>query len=180
MRAGALEILMIIVVATGSLGLCGGFNGSTPSQLSPNQDTLWPPAASVVGEAVEELEPGEFEAERVVSRRVRRGHVEHLLKWKGYPDDQNTWEAEENLHCADLITAFINSDECGLPPSEFEDRNSFASGLKPEKIIGVTNIGGELMFVMKGKHVDQVEMVLATEANAKCPQLVIAFYQESK
>ncbi|XP_048191368.1 chromobox protein homolog 3-like [Perognathus longimembris pacificus] len=105
-------------------------------------------------ENVEELEPGEFEVERVVSRRERHGQVEHLLKWKGYPDAQNTWEPDENLHCPDLITAFINSDKSGLPPSEFEDRNGFARGLIPEKIIGVTNIGGELMFIMKWKRVD--------------------------
>ncbi|XP_048191372.1 chromobox protein homolog 3-like [Perognathus longimembris pacificus] len=129
-------------------------------------------------EKVEELEPGVFEVERVVSRRVRGGHVEYLLKWKGYPDAQNTWEAEENLHCADLITAFINSDESGLPPSEFEDRNGFARGLKPEKIIRVTDMFGELVYFVKWKHVDQVELVMAKEANVKCPQLIIAFYQE--
>ncbi|XP_048191366.1 chromobox protein homolog 3-like [Perognathus longimembris pacificus] len=129
-------------------------------------------------EKVEELEPGVFEVERVVSRRVRGGHIEYLLKWKGYPEDQNTWEPEENLHCADLITAFINSDESGLPPSESEDRNGFARGLKPEKIIRVTDMFGELMYLMKWKHVDQVELVLAKEANVKCPQLVIAFHQE--
>ncbi|XP_042540397.1 chromobox protein homolog 3-like [Dipodomys spectabilis] len=127
---------------------------------------------------VEELEPGEFEVEKVLSRRVRCGNIEYLLKWKGYSDTYNSWETEENLNCADLITAFINSDESGSPPSEFEDRNGFARGLKPEEIIGVTDIFGELMFLMKWKNADEVELVLAKEATAKCPQLVIDFYQE--
>ncbi|KAM4818617.1 chromobox protein homolog 3-like [Thomomys bottae] len=127
---------------------------------------------------VDELLPGEFEVEKVLSRRVRYGNIEYLLKWKGYPDSQNTWEPEENLQCADLITAFINSDESGSPPSEFEDRNGFAKGLKPEKVIGVTDVCGELMFLMKWKNVDQVELVLAKEVKARCPQLVIDFYQE--
>ncbi|XP_042540412.1 chromobox protein homolog 3-like [Dipodomys spectabilis] len=76
------------------------------------------------------------------------------------------------------VWSFINSDESGSPPSEFEDRNGFARGLKPEEIIGVTDVCGELMFLMKWKNADEVELVLTKEAKTKCPQLVIAFYQE--
>lgn len=42
----------------------------------------------------------EYEVERVDDSRFRRGHLEYLIKWKGYPVGDSTWEPEGNLQNA--------------------------------------------------------------------------------
>ena len=50
-----------------------------------------------------EEEEEEYEVEKVVDKRIHKGRVEYLLKWKGYSSDDNTWEAEDSLDCAELL-----------------------------------------------------------------------------
>jgi hypothetical protein len=51
----------------------------------------------------------QFIVERLVRKRVRavrrRKIVQYLVKWKGYPKDENTWEDETDIH-DDLTKAF--------------------------------------------------------------------------
>ncbi|XP_068777725.1 chromobox protein homolog 5 isoform X2 [Struthio camelus] len=151
----------------------------------------------------------EYVVEKVLDRRVVKGQVEYLLKWKGFSEEHNTWEPEKNLDCPELISEFMKKykkmkegdanktrekpesakRKSGLPHAAEDIKakkkresndiaRGFERGLEPEKIIGATDSCGDLMFLMKWKDTDEADLVLAKEANLKCPQIVIAFYEE--
>ncbi|XP_053616977.1 chromobox protein homolog 1-like [Plodia interpunctella] len=149
----------------------------------------------------------EFSVEKVLDRRIRNGKVEYFLKWKGYSDEDNTWEPEENLDCPELISAFEEArkkkesegkvsktdkdakkrkssaatpDLKGAKKSKSDEKkpSGFDRGLEPEKIIGATDSSGELMFLMKWQGTDEADLVHAKQANVRCPQVVIQFYEE--
>ncbi|KAL2613949.1 hypothetical protein R1flu_025641 [Riccia fluitans] len=48
-----------------------------------------------------------FEVESIKKKRVRKGKVELLIKWKGWSDKANTWEPYENVSmCTDILEEF--------------------------------------------------------------------------
>jgi hypothetical protein len=50
----------------------------------------------------------EYEVESIVAHRQfgRGKKLHYLIKWKGYPASDNTWEPEENVHAPDLILRY--------------------------------------------------------------------------
>jgi len=147
----------------------------------------------------EEEEEEEYSVEKVLDKRTNKGKVEYLLKWKGYGDEDNTWEPSENLDCQDLIETFEkkrtaekakkkeaekrksttgSSSESKKRKGDDDRPRGFDRGLDPERIIGATDSSGELMFLIKWKGSDEADLVPSREANVKCPQTVIKFYEE--
>jgi len=159
-------------------------------------------------EPAEPEEEEEYSVEKVLDRRMRAGKIEYLLKWKGYSEADNTWEPKDNLDCPDLIAEFEdarkkeeeqkkkdspdkkrkqNGTDDGSSASTKKKKKAveednrprgFDRGLDPEKIIGATDSSGELMFLIKWKGSDEADLVPARQANTKCPQIVIQFYEE--
>lgn len=57
-----------------------------------------PPAVKFADDHVE------YEVERILNHRKRRGKLQYLVKWVGYADHENTWiPADELPHCQELI-----------------------------------------------------------------------------
>lgn len=59
-----------------------------------------------------------------------------------------------------------------------KDKSPFDSGLEPEKIIGATDIKGELAFLVQWKNSNKAMLIPSKLARQKCPQLVIDFYEQ--
>jgi len=147
----------------------------------------------------------EYVVEAILDKRTTNGVTQYLLKWKGYSDDDNTWEPRANLDCDEMIDDFEatwakkhdkggkkgRKEPVAPPPKETRKAKAapvkdeskslkvgFERGLDPHRILGATDSSGELMFLMKWKGTDEADLVPAREANIKCPQVVIKFYEE--
>uniref|UniRef100_A0A3Q3W0Z0 Heterochromatin protein 1 n=1 Tax=Mola mola TaxID=94237 RepID=A0A3Q3W0Z0_MOLML len=142
----------------------------------------------------------EFVVEKIIRRRIFNGRVEYFLKWKGFTDAENTWEPEDNLDCPELIEEFLRNahvseeieevqefipkeemteQETEIPNDDHSDAPAnLSTYLEPECIIGSTDRQGELMFLIKWKNSDDVALLPAREASARCPQMVIDFYEQ--
>ncbi|KAL2101031.1 hypothetical protein ACEWY4_002792 [Coilia grayii] len=59
---------------------------------------------SAVGEQV-------FDAECILNKRLRKGKLEYLVKWRGWSSKHNSWEPQENLLDPRLLAAFNKSEQ---------------------------------------------------------------------
>ncbi|KAM7313324.1 chromobox protein homolog 1 [Ixodes scapularis] len=144
----------------------------------------------------------EYMVEKILDKRMRHGRVEYFLKWKGYPDAENTWEPQENLDCPELIAEFeekrkkegkkedkkrslskVNGGAEDSAPKKKAKASSeedttprgFDRGLEPERIIGATDSSGELMFLIKC-----AENTWEPQENLDCPELIAEFEEKRK
>ena len=118
------------------------------------------------------------------TRKLADGKTKYLLKWRGFGDEDNTWEPRENLDCSDIIEEFkMVRKENGQPKpgnkckpgalgsqpykkKSGDDRpRYFKRRLNPKRIVGATASLGKLMFLIKGKASYKADLVPAKEAN---------------
>lgn len=80
-----------------------------------------------------------FAVESITKKRIRKGNVEYLLKWQGWPQKYSTWEPEDNILDPRLVLAYEENKERvralayrkkGLRPRRLVLRNIFAMDLR--------------------------------------------------
>ncbi|XP_061166643.1 chromodomain Y-like protein 2 [Saccostrea echinata] len=53
----------------------------------------------------------EYEVDKILQQRKRKGVIEYLIRWQGYGAEQDSWEPVKNLKdCVDKIKAFNESE----------------------------------------------------------------------
>lgn len=171
--------------------------------MPKNKKDASPAPGGAPGNPDEEEEEEEYSVEKILDKRIKNGKVEYYLKWKGYGDEDNTWEPESHLECPEMISEFEEKrkkedakkkeeqrkrkSQAGDDPAKKKTKKTveedsrprgFDRGLEAERIIGATDSSGELMFLMKWRGTDEADLVPARQANVRCAQVVIKFYEE--
>jgi len=171
--------------------------------MPKNKKDASPAPGGAPGNPEEEEEEEEYSVEKILDKRIKNGKVEYYLKWKGYGDEDNTWEPESHLECPEMISEFEEKrkkedakkkeeqrkrkSQAGDDPAKKKTKKTveedsrprgFDRGLEAERIIGATDSSGELMFLMKWRGTDEADLVPARQANVRCAQVVIKFYEE--
>ncbi|CAH1448793.1 unnamed protein product [Lactuca virosa] len=79
------------------------------------------------------LAEGFYEIESVRKKRSRKGKVQYLIKWRGWPEAANTWEPFENLlSCSDVIDAFEERLRSGKQRWGKKHKRKTAVSLQPQ------------------------------------------------
>lgn len=144
-----------------------------------------------------------FTVEKIIEKRILEdGRTEYFLKWEGYPESYNSWEPQDCLLCSELIEEFERRHAKqrrleALPPDDstssskqstkrkLPEATGFDRGLEPERVLGMMRLDSSkkgqkynFMTLVKWKNHTGAELVDSELANAKCPQLVINYYQK--
>ena len=126
-----------------------------------------------------------FVVEKIIDKRITPdGKVEYYIKWRGYPNSDNTWEPEENCDCPAIIQKFeesrAKSKKRGEKKPKFEEiqkPRGYDRGLPIEQIVGATDESGDVFYLVRWQYCDELDLVPGAEVCEKNPELIIEFYE---
>lgn len=140
------------------------------------------------------LPTGKYMPERLLDYKILEdGRKMYLVKWFGYPHDENTWEYQSDLSCNYMMQQIEEKKQQlisnGQPPCLLYHHpqpsryatgtlTGFDLGYTPDLILAATEKDGEICFFIKWKGLMEVDMIPRRIANFRCPHLVIEFYEE--
>lgn len=77
------------------------------------------------------LAEGFYEVEFIRRKRICKGERQYLIKWRGWPENANTWEPVEHLQtCPDVVEAFEESLRSGQKKSSRKRKRKFTQPKK--------------------------------------------------
>jgi len=162
-----------------------------------------------------------YEVETVLDHNTRKNKTYYLIKWKGYSEEESTWEDEDNVFAEELLKEYwakTNSEEAkqketrrgrkraaaaAHPTPTRKETTKARTSTTPKKakatrdkieeefdhdedweslVSGVETVTrddktGDLLVYLKWKNGDTSRHP-AREANIKCPQKMLKFYEQ--
>ena len=88
-----------------------------------NDPALFPNREPSRPDSVFPEEEEEYEIEAIVDHRDIRGHREYLVHWLGYPNSDDSWVRENDLHVANLLEEYLAAIEKEEQDNEAPPRN---------------------------------------------------------
>ena len=133
-----------------------------------------------------------FEVETIVDKKIEGDKQLYLIKWKGYPESDNTWEPFENLtECAEQISQFELAQVEGEPSKDDNNRSEVTddipllegkSGVKlgysVKDIKGILKVSGQRFCVVQWKEEKTQELVAADVVEQRYPKAWIRFMEK--
>ncbi|CAL4188417.1 unnamed protein product, partial [Meganyctiphanes norvegica] len=107
----------------------------------------------------------EWVVEKIVDKRNCNGQVEYCLKWRGYPDEENTWEPKDNLTCPALIKDFEKRY------SEAETNEIKKKVWVVEKILDKRIFNGQVEYYLKWRGYPESPSQYRPRSAIHCPAL---------
>nr|CAD7455964.1 unnamed protein product [Timema tahoe] len=151
-------------------------NNSSKKNITPTKQTV---GAENGDGNLSQMSSGDIKLKqrKTNSARKKENESEKLKKPKSV---KKKVENTDGGNCSTEILTTVDDLLCGTGEDDAIDDNKvgFERGFKPDFIVGATEEDGVLKFLMKWQGIMEGDLVLASEANIKCPQIVIDFYEQ--
>ncbi|KAH7717339.1 heterochromatin protein 1 [Aphelenchoides avenae] len=143
-----------------------------------------------------------YQVEKIIGKKKMNGKVHYRIKWKGYPEEESTWEPRASCHCQDMIKAFearLKKMQNGEPLESDDDDDAVEqpchaslpypvpakvykcgrvgdAKVKIAKVLGVQRYNGENIVMVRYVD-DSLEIVPTAEVRKEDPEPLIEYYE---
>ncbi|XP_072385360.1 uncharacterized protein [Diabrotica undecimpunctata] len=149
----------------------------------PKEKTKKSKAVSDEEEDGEGDDETQYEVEKVLDDKMIAGVRHYLIRWKGYGQDDDTWEPEDTLNCPDAIKAFkdakkktkVAKDKVKKDGEEWDENEDF----EVNRILEVHHTrNGKREFLVSWKGFLPKDNSWEPEENMNCKDLIEKFMKK--